>query len=236
MCVLPLPSFLLEKPRISRMPSLGHDFRDPSLLALALTHASTGEERNNERLEFLGDAALDLVVAEELYRQEPELPEGRMTALKASVVSRRTLAEAARGLHLESRARVGRGLDRRAFSRAMLANLYEAVLGAVYLDGGLAAARDFARATLVEPLARAAERRGGDVPKQELQEYCQRIWGEPPAYEVVESRGKAHARAFLVRAVAGGEAFPSAWGRTRKEAEHWAASEALLVIEAREGG
>lgn len=200
------------------MHPLPHEFSDPQLLELALTHASTGRAADNERLEFLGDAALDLVVAEELYRHHPDLAEGDLTELKAMVVSRRTLAEAAQKLELEARAQVGRGLDRRALSRSVLANLYEAVLGAVYLDGGLQAAASFALTTLAEPLQDVHERREVTVPKQVFQEYCQRLTGEPPRYEVVESRGKAHARAFLVRACSDGETFPTAWGRTRKEA------------------
>jgi ribonuclease-3 len=215
------------------MQPLPHEFSDPELLELALTHASTGKAADNERLEFLGDAALDLVVAEELYRLHPDLAEGDLTELKAWVVSRRTLAEAAQKLELEARARVGRGLDRRALSRSVLANLYEAVLGAVYLDAGLEAAAKFTLTTLADPLQRVNERREATVPKQVFQEHCQRRTGEPPRYEVVESRGKAHARAFLVRALSGGESFPTAWGRTRKEAEHWAAQEALLTLEER---
>ncbi len=212
------------------MPFEPPGFQDPALLELALTHSSTGRPEDNERLEFLGDAALDLIVAEELYRLHPDLAEGDLTELKAWVVSRRTLAAAAQKLELEPRARVGRGLDRRALSRSVLANLYEAVLGAVYLDAGLDAAARFALTTLAEPLQRVHEKREATVPKQIFQEHCQRLTGEPPRYEVVESRGKAHARAFLVRAVAGGETYPTAWGRTRKEAEHWAAQEALLTL------
>ena len=113
----------------------------------------------------------------------------------------------------------------------MLANRYEAVLGAVYLDGGLEAARDFANATLATQLDEVRELRQGTVPKQALQELCQKRWGTPPAYALLDSRGEAHARAFLMRAEAGGEHYPSAWGRTRKEAESWAAFEALLVLE-----
>lgn len=226
--------------RIPRaMIALPHRFADPGLLELALTHAScTTNGRDNERLEFLGDAVLDLVVAEELYARHADLPEGDLTHLKARVVSRRTLAAAAQRLGLGPAARVGGGLDRESLSRAVLANLYEAVLGAVYLDAGLEPARAFARETLRGPLGEALEPRAEDrppaAPKQVLQELAQRLWNAPPRYELVESRGEAHARAFLVRAHAGAEAFPSAWGRTRKEAEGWAAFEALLVLEGRD--
>ena len=216
------------------MPNLHHDFGDPSLLDLALTHSSVGLPRDNERLEFLGDAALDLVVAEELFRHHPDLPEGDLTELKAWVVSRKTLAAAARTLELEQVARVGPGLRERTLPRSVLANLYEAVLGAVYLDAGLEAARAFVLTTLRGPLNQVRHKKQGANPKQTFQQWCQKRFGAPPGYVVLESRGEAHARAFLIAAEAGGERFPSAWGRTRKEAESWAAHEALLVLRNRE--
>jgi ribonuclease-3 len=216
------------------MHGLPYDFSDVELRDLAFTHSSLGLERDNERLEFLGDAALDLVVAEELFRHHADLPEGELTELKAWVVSRKTLAEAARELGLEERARVGAGLRERTLPRSVLANLYEAVLGAIYLDGGLEAARAFVLTTLRTPLNQVRHKNQGPNPKQSFQQWCQKRWGELPAYRLLESRGEAHARAFLVAAQVRGEEFPSAWGRTRKEAESWAAHEALLVLEARE--
>ncbi len=211
--------------------SLPHDFRDPRLLELALTHASTGAGADNERLEFLGDAVLDLIVAEELYRTSPELSEGAMTELKAWVVSRKVLASVARSLELGQAARVGQGMKDRALTASVLANLFEAVLGAVYLDGGLEPARAFARATLAAVLERAQALPGAPNEKQILQQHSQVETGVPPTYTVLAERGHAHAKAFLVAAEIGGRRFPSAWGRTRKEAERWAAHEALLVLE-----
>ncbi len=214
------------------MPSVPHEFRDPALLELALTHSSAGRDRDNERLEFLGDAALDLVVAEELFRAEgAELPEGEMTERKASVVSRKSLAEAALRIGLEQIVRLGPGLQERVLPRSVMANIYEAVLGAVYLDGGLEAVRAFVRATLREPLNRAREPSQGQNPKQELQQLCQRELGGLPTYVLLDERGAAHARAFQIAVEVAGRRFPNAWGRTRKEAEAWAAREALLVLE-----
>jgi ribonuclease-3 len=213
-----------------------HAFQDESLRELALTHSSTGAPCDNERLEFLGDAVLDLVTAEHLYADPDDLPEGQMTERKASVVSRRTLAEAATRLGLEELARIGPGLRRRAFPRSVLANLYEAVLGAVYLDGGLEPARAFVHATLGVELACTREIEGAANPKQVLQEVCQRRWGAPPTYKALDRRGRAHARAFLVAAEADGREFPPAWGRNLKEAERWAAFEALLVLQGADEG
>ncbi len=214
------------------MPTVPHEFRDPALLELALTHSSAGRERDNERLEFLGDAALDLVIAEELFRAAgAELPEGEMTERKASVVSRKSLAEAAARIGLDQLVRLGPGLQERVLPRSVLANIYEAVLGAVYLDGGLEAVRSFVRATLQEALARVREPSLGQNPKQELQQICQRELGGLPSYVLLDERGAAHARAFQIAVDVAGRRFPSAWGRTRKEAETWAAREALLVLE-----
>jgi len=219
------------------MGPLSHSFRDPGLLRLALTHASTGKPENNERLEFLGDAVLDLVVAEELYERAPPLSEGQMTELKAWVVSRQVLAEAAAGLGLGEEAHLGHGMRDRALPRSVLANLYEAVVGAVYLDGGIEAARAFAMQTLREPLEGTREPSlDAQNPKQALQRLGQIETGEPPTYVLLEQRGDAHARAFLVAAEIADRRFPSAWGRTRKEAERWAAHEALLVLESESAG
>lgn len=214
------------------MPDIPYSFRDPSLLELALTHASVGDGPDNERMEFLGDAVLDLVVADELFRWHESLPEGDLTEFKAWVVSRRVLADAARAMALEESAKVGSGMQDRALPRSVMANLYEAVLGAVYLDGGFEAAREFALATLDAPLERVRKSQPGSNPKQVLQQHCQSLVGKPPTYRVLSQRGKAHARAFLVVVEVNGRRFPSAWGRTRKEAERWAAQEALLELEA----
>ena len=214
------------------MPEIPYTFQDGSLLELALTHASVGDGENNERLEFLGDAVLDLVVADELFRYHTKLPEGDLTEFKAWVVSRNVLAQATQSMQLEDAANIGSGMKHRALPRSVLANLYEAVLGAVYLDGGFEQARDFAVKTLAKPLERVRNSQPGPNPKQVLQQHCQKLVGKPPVYQVVKQRGRAHARAFLVVAEVEGRRFPSAWGRTRKEAERWAAHEALLALEA----
>lgn len=212
----------------------GHNFADPELFAKALTHASTHFEHDNERLEFLGDAALDLIVAHELFARRPALSEGAMTEIKAVVVSRPTLSAAARELGLDRLARVGPGLRSRTLPASVLANLYEALLGAVYLDGGFEAARRAALATLGETIERATREWGSSNPKQRLQQLAQARWATLPSYEMLESFGSAHAKAFCMQASIGEARFPSAWGRTRKEAERWAAFEALLVLDAQE--
>ena len=211
-------------------PTPDHDFRDPSLLELAMTHASADRDRNNERLEFLGDTVLDLVAAELLYERLPDRDEGDLSKAKAWLVSRKTLAGAARELDLAGRARFGAGLERRGAPTSVHANLYEALLGAIYLDGGLEAARAFVVTSLATPLDEAARAGHVENHKQRLQEWAQRAGGEPPTYELVERRGGDHRSAFQVRAEVHGHRYPPAWGRTRREAERHAAREALLAL------
>ncbi len=212
------------------MPPIDHEFNDPHLLRLAMTHSSMGLAQSNERLEFLGDTVLDLIVAEALFRDHPEMDEGALTEFKAEAVSRKSLAEAAKRLGLDEHVRVGMGLRSRVLPRSVLANIYEALLGAIYLDGGLEVSRAYVEATLAKALHEPHLRSTPVNPKQELQQHCQKLWGTPPKYKVQEEIGRAHARAFLVTAVCEDREFPSAWGRTVKEAERWAAHEALLVL------
>lgn len=213
------------------LDALPYEFEDESLGELALTHASAGRGADYERLEFLGDAVLQLVVTEELYRCHPELAEGVLTEMRAWVVSQRPLAEASERLGLQQHARVGSGMRGRALPRSVLADLFESLVGAIYLDGGLEEARQFVHESLAPSLEEVRERAHETNPKQELQHRAQVRTGVPPDYELLDQRGQAHARAFLVAARLDGRSFPSAWGRTRKEAERWAAYEALLVLD-----
>lgn len=209
---------------------LPHAFQNEGLLALALTHSSAHATQNNERLEFLGDAVLDLVIVDELYADAEYYAEGTMTEMKSATVSRRSLAEAAARLRLGDDTRLGHGMRPETLPRSVLANLFEAVLGAVYLDAGLDAARTFVLATLHQELEQARVRRGSHNPKQELQIQVQRTHGAPPDYVLLSDHGNAHARAFLVAAEFNGRRYPPAWGRNIKEAEQWAAHEALILL------
>ncbi|MBL4770287.1 MAG: ribonuclease III [Planctomycetes bacterium] len=209
------------------------EFTDPALLDLALTHASSTRGENNERLEYLGDTVLDLIVAHDLYNRHKAQAEGELTQMKANLVSRSTLAEVARELDLPMVAKVGGGLRRSTLSRSVLANLYEAIVGAVYLDQGLAAARNFVRDSMGTRFQVDSKKKNAPIPKQDLQQYGQQTFGEPPVYELLETRGEAHSRGFLIQATLHGETYPSAWGRSIKEAESWAAIEALLLINQR---
>ncbi len=216
---------------------LGHRFRDPALLELALTHRSHGS-RHNERLEFLGDSVLGLVVTEALYERFPELPEGRLSRMRASLVRRETLAEVARALDLGAWLRMGAGeLRSGGFSRSStLADALEAVMGALYLDAGLAPARDFIRRVLGDRLAALDAGTPVKDPKTRLQEWLQKRGLPLPVYRVVEVEGPPHRQTFTVDCEVSGLAAPRrARGSSRRQAEQAAAAEALAALEGGHG-
>jgi len=214
----------------------GYRFRDPALLATALTHSSYLHEHPDEdladfeRLEFLGDAVVDLVIGEVLYRGSPEATEGELTAMRAQLVSGPPLAQLAQALRLPERARLGRGeADMGGRQRVGLgASLYESVLGAVYVDGGFEAARDFVMRTMKDTIVAAAlqPRRS---PKTVLQEWAQGKGMPLPSYDVVEVSGPEHAREFVVT-VTVGELSARGAGRSKREAQESAASALLEVV------
>lgn len=211
----------------------GYRFRDPSLLAAALTHSSYLHEHPHvemedfERLEFLGDAVVDLVIGELLYRNHPDATEGELTAMRAQLVSGPPLSHLAQELGLPERARLGRGeAETGGRQRVGLgASLYESVLGAIYVDAGFDAAREFVLRTMKDTIvAAAAEPRRS--PKTMLQEWAQGRGLPLPAYDVAQTTGPEHAREFLVD-VTVGELHARGAGRSKREAQENAAS-ALL--------
>jgi ribonuclease-3 len=214
----------------------GYRFKDGAILAKALTHSSYLHEHPDEdtedfeRLEFLGDAVVDLVIGELLYRTHPDAPEGELTSMRAQLVSGPPLAQVAQELALPERARLGRGeAETGGRQRVGLgASLYESVLGAVYLDGGFEAARGFILRTMHDLIveADAQPRRS---PKTELQEWAQRNGLPLPAYDVTETTGPEHARQFVVD-VSVGERHASGAGRSKREAQENAATALLEAV------
>lgn len=214
--------------------ALGHDFDDLDLLDRALTHASTGNEGkpNYERLEFLGDAFLNFAVADELFRMQPEIPEGRLTEVRAGLVSRRPLAAIARELGLVQHLEVGKGLrENELGSERILADLVEAVLGAVLIDGGVRAARKFVKKHV---LARLSDHgNDGEVPvdsKTRLLHFCQRRGLGQPKYELLETTGLQHQQEFRVAARLSDGRRAEGCGRTKRAAEKQAADRMLLAM------
>jgi len=179
--------------------ALGHRFRDISLLVTALTHRSYGA-RNNERLEFLGDSVLNLVVAEELFRRFPALAEGDLSRVRALVVRQQTLYERAHELGLGEQLLLGEGELRSGGKDrpSILADALEALIGAVYIDAGFDAASGVVR-TIFEPVLESADPvRQGKDPKTLLQEFLQGRRIALPQYSIVATAGEAHRQRFTV--------------------------------------
>ena len=212
---------------------VGHRFADPSLLRSALTHASGADHRlsSNERLEFLGDAVLGLIVCETLYRSYPEFLEGELTRIKSVVVSRRTCARLSKELGFEAFLTLGKGMSTLGPTpSSVLADVFESILGAVYLDGGFDAARRFL-APLVDPeIASCVEDQVGSNHKSTFQQVAQREYGATPTYQLLDEQGPDHSKCFKIAAQVGRNKFPPAWGRNKKEAEQRAALNALSQI------
>ena len=213
--------------------AVGYSFTDPALVTRALTHASVAEQRleSNERMEFLGDSVLGLVVAERIYQRYPGLLEGEMTKIKSTAVSRSTCAQIARRLGLERLLVLGKGMQRDdGLPQSLAAAVLESVIAAVYLDGGYAAAEAFV-APLFEPLIDRAARSGHQENfKSVLQQHAQQQGLETPAYRVLDEKGPDHAKAFKVAAEIGGQRFEPCWGPSKKQAEQMAALAALQEL------
>lgn len=213
---------------------LGIDL-DPQLVDLALTHRSWAYENgavpHNERLEFLGDSVLGIVVTEHLYRSFPDLPEGRLAKLRSAVVNTHALAEVARGLGLGHAVKLGKGeaATGGADKDSILADTMEALLGAVYLSAGRDAA-DLLVHHLVDPLVADAAGAGAGLDwKTSLQELCSAL-GLPAATYVHEASGPDHDKRFTARAVVDGRTFPGSIGRSKKQAEQGAAAAAFELL------
>ncbi len=212
---------------------LGYGFRDAGLLRIALRHASSANHRreSNERLEFLGDAVLGLVVCQELYQRMPQALEGDMTKIKSAVVSRRACARVARTLRLTDGLVLGQGMDSgEALPDSLAAGTLEAVIAAVYLDGGLEAARAFILRHMDGELGRSTQSQHQFNYKSQLQQWAQREMGATPVYELLDEKGPDHSKCFEIAVSIGGRKFPSAWGPSKKDAEQKAACLALVTL------
>lgn len=212
---------------------IGYRFVDPSLLLAALTHASGAQHRlaSNERLEFLGDAILGFIVCERLYRLFPESLEGDLTRIKSVVVSRETCGRISGRLGLSDFLIVGKGLaTNHAVPVSVLSDLFESVVAAVYLDGGIEPVRTLVGRWLEPEIVEVSTGAQGANHKSLLQQLAQRDFGVTPTYEVVEEAGPDHSKNFHVAAFVGERRYPPAWGRNKKEAEQRAAANALAEI------
>jgi ribonuclease-3 len=218
---------------------LGHTFRDAGLLQMALTHPSLTHEvgptiQHNQRLEFLGDAVLQLVLTQSLYETFPDLDEGPLTKARAQLVNSRTLAAQARRLDLGPCLLMSRGeeLNGGRHRQAALADALEALLGAVYLDAGFEAARQVILGLFREACGELTAPPNLDNPKGELQEHLQARSAEPISYRLESTSGPDHDREFECSVSHGGLELGRGRGRSKKEAESRAAQAALERVRA----
>jgi ribonuclease-3 len=220
---------------------LGHQFRERQLLTLALTHPSISHESpantaHNQRLEFLGDAVLGLVLTRELYEKFPGLGEGPLTKARAQMVNRRTLADLARRFKLGENLVMSRGEDASGGRNreSALADAFEAVIGAIFLDGGYEAGARFVLQSFRGAFGELTEIPNLSNPKGELQEYLQATSPEAPQYEITSSSGPDHDRVFQCAVFHQRVELGRGEGRSKKEAESQAAYSALRKLRAEE--
>ncbi|HZR47192.1 MAG TPA: ribonuclease III [Candidatus Manganitrophaceae bacterium] len=223
---------------------LSYFFAEPKRLRQALTHKSylneskDKEVKDNERLEFLGDAVLDLIISEALIRRFPDSPEGDLSKLKAKVVSEGTLARVAKEIDLGSFLFLGKG-EEITFGRekhSLLADALEAVIAAIYLDRGFSAAREVVLKEFDLPLRETDRPNQSFDYKTELQEHCQEVFEALPVYQVIQESGPDHQKIFEVEIRIRGELFGAGAGKSKKEAEQKAARAALEQLRKERGG
>lgn len=214
---------------------IGYSFSDPGLLALALTHKSCeSAEGHNERLEFLGDAALDLIITETLYHEYSDQAEGTLDHMRANLVNGKALAEHACSLGIDRFLEVSEAQRQHhpKHSAAMLEDAFEALVGAIYLDGGIAAARSFVLDVFEKAIGAVSETCDCGNPKGRLQEWLQKQYsGATPNYSILSEEGPDHARVFMAVAEFDGNELGRGQGRSKKAAEIAAAKQALKVLD-----
>jgi ribonuclease-3 len=221
-------------PSINRLlEKLDYQFRDESLLQQALSHRSVGAG-NYERLEFLGDSILNFVIAEDLFHKFPDEDEGSLSRMRASIVRGETLAEIARRLGLSEHLIMGPGeLRSGGFRReSILADVVEALIGAVYVEAGMEATRHLVLRLMSDKISHISPKANLKDPKTRLQEYLQARQWELPEYQVREVTGEQHAQTFVVECkVTGFDETVTGSGKSRKKAEQQAAKIMLELLE-----
>jgi ribonuclease III len=213
---------------------LDYVFQNQELLAEALTHASSADDRrrSNERMEFLGDAILGQVVCEFLYRHYPDLMEGDLTKIKSAVVSRKVCARISEQINLASVLNLGKGMTTRpGLPSSVLAAVLESIIAAIYLDGGIEPARRFILHHFMRFIEEAADSTHQQNFKSVLQQYAQKHMINNPSYVLLDEKGPDHSKCFEVCVEIDGRRFGAAWANSKKEAEQKAALVALHELD-----
>ncbi len=216
---------------------LAHEFKNPQLLETAFVHRSFVNENkdvkdHNERLEFLGDAVLELIITEYLFKKFPEEPEGELTALRSALVKGETLAEVAGELNFGAHLKLSKGEAKSGGAEKpyLLANVFEAVLGAIYLDGGFEKTKQVIENFLLPKLPKIIEEGSQFDAKSEFQELAQEKLAITPEYKVLSESGPDHSKVFEMGAFAGKDLFGRGKGASKQAAEQEAAKEALKKL------
>jgi ribonuclease-3 len=210
---------------------IGYTFKNIELLRSALTHSSCANTRtgSNERMEFLGDSVLGLIVASYIYDRYPQHQEGGLTKIKSTVVSRTTCERLSRKLELGRFLFIGKGVGSETLTATILADVFEALIGAIYLDGGLEPARAFVLKHIEAEIQQAVA--GGlNNAKSVLQQVTQKRFAQTPRYMLLDEQGPEHNKCFKVAVEFDKKVYPAAWGRTKRQAETYAAQNALAVL------
>ena len=212
---------------------IGYEFSDKNLLVKAFTHSSAVDGRllSNERLEFLGDSILAVVICQALFENFTNYLEGDLTKIKSRLVSRETCAQISGQLGLQKYLKVGKGMvSNRALSGSLAAGVLETIIAAIHIDGGFEAARDFILRIYGSLIEQAdAEQTHGNF-KSLLQQYSQEHFNATPSYVLLDEKGPDHNKCFELEVTISDRHFPSAWGSNKKEAEQKAASNALVEL------
>jgi len=222
---------LIDDDELERLEErLGYEFNRPELLGRALTHSSLSHRGvpHNERLEFLGDSVLETVICEYLFQTFPDLSEGRLSELRSVVVSSTSLYEVASDLALDDFCRVSKGiLKKDAIPESIYANLFEAVIAAIYLDGGLEPARTFVLNHLQRLIRNIVEKSHALDYKSFLQQYTQKQWNKIPHYQIVSEEGPDHNKHFEAMVSIRGKQYGPGKGSSKQDAEQEAARIAI---------
>ncbi len=218
--------------------AIGYTFKNEGLIINALTHTSFANEKcaiSNERLEFLGDSILGMVTAKRLFEHTPPISEGQMTRIRSELVCEAALARVASGLNLGAYLRLGKGEEQTGGRQrhSVTADCVEAVIAAIYTDGGFEEAKKFIDRFVLEGWESHIKESPADY-KTVLQELSQRIPGNTPRYEIIGAEGPDHMKEFTARVLIGGEEAGTGKGRSKKDAEQMAAAEALSRMEKEE--
>lgn len=218
---------------------LGLDFKDSSILEEALTHRSFINENrdtnksHNERLEFLGDAVLELIISEHLFTTYPKHPEGELTSFRAATVKTETLADVSRSIGIGKHLRMSRGEEATGGRDKdyLLANAFEAVLGAVYLDQGYESSKQFIIDHLVPRITHIVDNRLDIDPKTKFQEVAQSLFKQTPTYKLIKEEGPDHEKTFTMAVMIGSKEHGRGDGASKQKAEEQAANMALTKVQ-----